>query len=181
MSKKPFTQIRQFGFSLIELLVVIAIIGILASVIMLAMNGARQDAKLTKTQADLRQLKVAIAMLAQDTGKWPNGCPTNTITNPEVLLDQPSAGIKISPIAGIIELPCEWTAEEVANWRGPYALQTQDLWGRSYRFDADYTTHCESGAPVQKYVVHSMGSNGVWGIRLTEAVIRKSLTIFIWF
>jgi prepilin-type N-terminal cleavage/methylation domain-containing protein len=131
---------NQNGFTLIELLVVIAIIGILASIVMVALQTARARSKTAKVQADLHQLKTAIDLLANDTGKWPNGCPPDTSANPEVMLDQAAAGLNAIPPVGIVEDPCEWTAEDVALWKGPYVSMPviQDPWGTSYWFDADY-------------------------------------------
>ena len=128
------------GFTLIELLVIIAIIGALAVVVVVAVGNARSQSRLAKARADLAQLKTAIDLLAGDTGKWPNGCPTEETANPEVSLNQPAAGIVSVPPVGVVELPCEWTAEDVANWRGPYAGSPPmvDPWGTAYVFDADY-------------------------------------------
>ena len=61
------------GFTLIELLVVIAIIGILSSVVLASLNGARIKSRDVKRKEDMVQVRTALELYYNDNGSYPLG------------------------------------------------------------------------------------------------------------
>ena len=59
------------GFTLIQLLVVIAIIGLLASVVLVSLNSARQKARNAKRVADLSQMQKALELYFDTYNSYP--------------------------------------------------------------------------------------------------------------
>jgi prepilin-type N-terminal cleavage/methylation domain-containing protein len=72
------TTIRHRAFTLIELLVVIAIIGLLASIVLTAVNKARASSRDAKRMADFNQISTALEEYYQANGSMPanNECGT---------------------------------------------------------------------------------------------------------
>jgi type II secretion system protein G len=59
------------GFTLIELLVVIAVIGLLASVVLVALNSSRAKARDARRRADLKQVATALEFYYNDNNRYP--------------------------------------------------------------------------------------------------------------
>ncbi len=74
------------GFTLIELLIVMGIVGILATIVLVAVNPARQFAQARDTQrvANINAILNAVsALIADNRGIFENGCPAGEIPTVE--------------------------------------------------------------------------------------------------
>ncbi len=60
---------RNSGFTLVELLVVVAIIGILAGILMPVLGKARENARKSTCQSNLKQIGLALTMYADEHGE----------------------------------------------------------------------------------------------------------------
>ncbi|MBC7836864.1 prepilin-type N-terminal cleavage/methylation domain-containing protein [Acetobacteraceae bacterium] len=162
---------QQRGFTLIELLVVIAIIGILSGIVLASLAIARVKAQEAAAIAQIRQIKTAITILETHTGKSVRGCPVGASagTGNEISLASAQVGLLTAPSVDVSPINgCQWLAQDIANWRGPYIQAPVDPWGHLYWYDPDYyprqdcaTNPYPSG--VFYPVISSGGVNGING------------------
>lgn len=76
---------RNRGFTLIELLVVIAIIGILASIVLVALGASRNNSKDANIRANLSGIRIAAEFLYSNTGSYDTLCDPSTNSGQQFL------------------------------------------------------------------------------------------------
>ncbi len=135
---------NQTGFTLIELLVVIAIIGLLASVVLLALNGAREKSREAKRLADVRQFATALELYYNDFNSYP------TLTLAATLVPTYIGSIPSAPTPA--DSPC------AANNSYTYAGSTYNNIAQTYTL-----TFClgGSGAGGYGYGPHTLTQGGI--------------------
>lgn len=125
------------GFTLIELLVVTAIIGVLATVIMTALNGAKSRANDSRIKAQLTEMRAAMELYYDTHQNY--GAATNLCDN---IFDDPSV------IAYVDNMPGGVTPKCVSTGTG-YAVTANFLGAVGTYWCVDYRGYSISKAQIQ--------------------------------
>lgn len=105
------------GFTLIELLVVIAIIGVLSSVVLVSLNGARIKGRDARRIADLREMRKALELYYNVNGFYPSSGWVKS--SDAVWSDSSTSGTLANSLSPYISsLPKDPINSSGANW--PY-------------------------------------------------------------
>jgi general secretion pathway protein G len=80
---------KQRGFTLIEILVVVMILGLLISLAAPRIIGRTDDARVTKSMADIKAIEEALALYKLDSSRYPT-----TEQGLLALVEEPSSGDK---------------------------------------------------------------------------------------
>lgn len=79
---------NQKGFTLIELLVVISIMGILISISVFGLQGARESSRDSQRKSDLELIRSGLEIYKSDCGQYPDG---TSLASPLIGTDAPPA------------------------------------------------------------------------------------------
>lgn len=127
------------SFTLVELLVVVAIIGLIATIVLVALNGPRQRARDAKRTTDLKALANALEMYYNDYGVYPYGTLGGSIDSRDGFCLEKSTGFASLMASYISPIPNDPKYENVDYPEYCYWYRTRNN-GQEYKIFARMET-----------------------------------------
>jgi prepilin-type N-terminal cleavage/methylation domain-containing protein/prepilin-type processing-associated H-X9-DG protein len=171
MQSTPQTYHNRRAFTLIELLVVIAIIAILAAILFPVFARARENARRSSCQSNLKQIGLGMMQYTQDYDEhMPAGFLTNTgVPYPDgVARTFQSWRVAIFPYVKSVQVFNCPSADSILEWKGQYKI-TQAAYAYNWRAPV--------GTGITNVGIH-MGNNDTVGANLA-AIEDVAGTIFV--
>jgi general secretion pathway protein G len=144
--QSPRPRERRAGFTLIEMMAVVLIIGLLAGIVGVAVFSSVNSAKVSTTQAQIKNLESALAFYQMDNGDFPT-----TDQGLQALVQKPTS------------------APTPESWRQGGYLQTKTVPKDAWKHDFQYLSPGQHNP--DSYDLWSLGSDGQPGGTGTKADI----------
>lgn len=125
------------GFTLVEILVVVAIIGILSTLIFVAVFNHFRKAKVTRATVDASALKIATQLYFGDIGFYPPDVGRGADPGFTQQLPYFPDGHSGSTDTNCSHCPSNWEDIVAQNWNGPYLEEwpVTTPWGGKYDYN----------------------------------------------
>lgn len=131
-------NIKIKGFTLVEMLLVITIMGLLASIIVINVNNARDEGKIAKVISDAWALNIALMYYYDDMGFFPpevdRGWDPGLVY---MFPNNPDTG-KTNRNVDCDHCPPNWVSIVRKNWNGPYLATWPRLTPWQGKYDYNY-------------------------------------------
>lgn len=155
--------LKQNGFTLIELLVVISIIGLLSTIALVSLNGARRKTKEAVVKVHMNNFKNAVAAAQQAQGDYLTNITGHTYSASACLGGRDLRNIPESDPCYVVWMNALTTIELATDGAiGNLMSIKRDPWGSPYILDENEgLDNGDPGDPCRHDLVFSAGVDGI--------------------